>query len=408
MKKIVTFLAVLIILVLPACKPAAAPVVDPVEEQAIETSYPVIVDEDEVVVEEEETQTVVVEQVSIDFAQNFSLEYKDGYKLLTVTSPWAGATEPIVYALVPVETEVSDDLGDAIVINTPIESIVSLSSTYLPFLDQIGMLESLVAVDTPDYIYNSAVRAWAEGGMIASVGSGPSIDVEGLIELDPDLIMTSASGLADWDTHPALEQAGLPVVINSDYLEQDPLGRAEWGKFVAAFYEKEVEADKIFDAIVERYEAAKALTAGMTEKKTVLINTAYEGTWYLPGADSYAAVLIRDAGGIYLWDDLEGTSAFPVDFEVVVERAQDADVWINVGFASDLAGLSGMDSRYADFNAYQEGEVYNNNLRVTEMGGTDYYESAVANPDLVLLDMVKAFYPELLTEHDFTYYQKLQ
>ena len=127
----------------------------------------------------------------------------------------------------------------------------------------------------------------------------------------------------------------------------------------------------------------------------------------MPGKDSYAAILIKDAGGAYLWDDLEGTSAFPVDFEVVVERAQDADVWINVGFAYGLADLLAMDSRYGDFAAYQNGAVYNNNLRVSEMGGTDYYESAVANRDAVLLDLVKVFI-QICSDHEFFYYQQLQ
>lgn len=413
MKKIVTFLAVLIILVLPACKAPAAPVIDTVDELGdeipvvTETKAP-IVDSDEAAMEVLEQVFEPQEQVAIEYAKNFTIEYKSGYKLLTVTTPWTGATESLIYALVPAGMEVKEDLGKAIVVNTPIESIVSLSSTYLPFLDQIGELSSLVAVDTADYVYNQEVRNWAGAGMIASVGSGPSIDVEALIELAPDLIMTSASGSADWDTHPALEKAGLPVVINSDYLEQDPLGRAEWGKFIAAFFDKEAEADRLFDDMVERYNEAKSLTQDLDEKVSVFINTAYEGSWYMPGRDSYAAILIRDAGGEYLWDDLEGASAFPVDFEVVVERAKDADVWINVGFAADLAGLVGMDARYADFNAFQNGRVFNNNKRVSELGGTDYYESAVANPDVILLDLIEAFYPDLLPEHEFFFYQQLQ
>src|SRR5690606_18801548 len=90
---------------------------------------------------------------------------------------------------------------------------------------------------------------------------------------------------------------------------------------------------------------------------SVFVNTAYEGTWYLPGGDSYAAILLRDAGADYLWSDLEGTGAMPIDFEAVVERAKDADFWLNVGFALDLASLAAMDPRYADFKAYQEGQV---------------------------------------------------
>ena len=40
----------------------------------------------------------------IDYAKNFTLEYKDGYKLLSVTLPWLGATRPLEYALIPMGT----------------------------------------------------------------------------------------------------------------------------------------------------------------------------------------------------------------------------------------------------------------------------------------------------------------
>jgi iron complex transport system substrate-binding protein len=405
MKKILTLLAVLIIIVLPACQvPAAVVETEPIVSEAPTADAP----ESTFPVEEATQVPAEVEQVSIDYAKNFTLEYKDGYKLLTVTLPWLGATESLGYALIPNGTQVDEELGNAVVIQTPIDSFVSLSSTYLPFLEQIGELNSLIAVDTADYIYNADVRLGVENGSVTTVGSGPTIDVETVVELAPDLIMTSASGSADWDTHPVLEQAGLPVVINSDYLEQDPLGRAEWGKFIAAFYDKEAEADQVFDAMAARYEEAKASVAGQSEKVTVFVNTAYEGTWYMPGGESYAAILLSDAGADYLWNDLEGTGAMPIDFEVVVERAKDADFWLNVGFASDLASLAAMDPRYADFKAYQEGKVFNNNARITEMGGTDYFESGTANPDAVLRDLIAIFYPDLAGGHELYYYRQLQ
>lgn len=416
MKKILTLLAVTIMIILAACQaPVQVDVTEAVE--SITTAIPTVIPETEAVdpvtttvptaVPETEAP-VTSEQVTIDYAKNFTLEYKDGYKLLTVLTPWSGANESFSYALVPQGGETPADLAAAVVIHTPISEFVSLSSTYLPFLEQIDELPSIVAVDTGDYIFNPDVRLWIEGGMISEIGSGPGIDVEKLIEMAPDVIMTSASGSPDWDSHPVLEQAGLPVIINSDYLEQDPLGRAEWGKFIAAFYDKEAEADQIFDAMVVRYEEVKASAAGQTEKPSVFVNTAYEGTWYLPGGDSYAAILLRDAGADYLWSDLEGTGAMPIDFEAVVERAKDADFWLNVGFALDLASLAAMDPRYADFKAYQEGQVFNNNARVTEMGGTDYFESGTAYPDIILTDLIAIFYPDLLGEHVFFYYHQLQ
>ena len=409
MKKILTLLAVTIMLVLSACQAPAAVidpvvevpvVVDPVVEEPIDEAYPVV---EEPVVEE----PVVQKQVTIDYAKNFTLEYKDGYELLTVTIPWEGASEPFQYALVPEATEVSDDLGNALVVYTPIKSFVSLSTTFLPFLEQIDELSSLVAVDSADYTYNPTIPLWVESGMVQTVGSGSMVDVEKLVELGPDVIMANAFG-SEWDTHPALEAAGLPVIINADYLEQNPLGRAEWGKFIAAFYDKEAEIDEIFDAMVERYEAAKALTQNLTEKKTVLVNTPYEGSWSMPGVDSYATIFLNDAGAEYLFNDIPGYYSQYLDFETVFERAKEANVWINVGMAADLASLAAMDERLADFDAYQNGEVYNNNARTTAMGGSDYFESGVASPDVILLDIIKILYPELVPDHIFFYYQQLQ
>jgi len=406
MKKIVTLLAVLILLALPACQaPAqvvetAAPAGDTYPlETPTEKTYPV----------EEPTEVPASDaQVTIDYARNFTLEYKEGYKLLTVLLPWAGATEPIQYALVPKGQAEPSGIDDTLIVHTPVESFVSLSTTYLPFLEQIDELSSLVAVDSGAYIYNPEVQNWLKAGTVAEVGSGAVINIESLIDLNPDLIMTSASGFAEYDSHPQLLEAGLKVVINSDYLEQDPLGRAEWGKFIAAFFEKEAEADRLFDAMVARYQQAKTLTSYLSTRVTVFTNTAYEGTWYMPGGESYIAILLADAGADYLFKDIEGSGAQPLDFEVVLERAKDADYWINVGALNELSALAAMDARYADFKAYQEGKVYTYSKRMNASGAVDYFESGAAAPDVILMDLIKAFYPDLLPEHEFFYYQALQ
>jgi iron complex transport system substrate-binding protein len=406
MKKILTLLAALVLLALPACQ-APAQVVETATPAA--ETYPLEIPTENAYPGEEEPQpSVSGAQVTIDYARNFTLEYKDGYKLLTVLTPWAGATEPIQYALVPAGQPEPSGIEDAMIVHTPVESFVSLSTTYLPFLEQIDALSSLVAVDSGAFIYNSDVQNRLQAGAVSEVGSGAVINVERLVDLNPDLIMTSASGYADYDSHPQLLEAGLKVVINSDYLEQDPLGRAEWGKFIAAFFDKELEADQLFNEMLARYQHAKTITDVMSERVTVFTNTAYEGTWYMPGGESYIAILLADAGADYVFADLEGSGAQPLDFEVVLEAAKDADYWINAGAIADLAALAAMDARYADFNAYQEGNVYTYSKRVSALGAVDYFESGAATPDVILMDLIKAFYPDLLPEHVFFFYQALQ
>jgi len=346
----------------------------------------------------------------VRFAQHFTLEFGEGYKKLTVLQPWAGASEAMVYYLVPRGSGVPEGVGDAQVIETPVRSLVAMSTTYYPFLEKLGKLDALVAVDDATYAYNPQVRARAADGSLVLVGGGAgggSVNVEKLLALSPDLIMTSASGSPELDAHPKLLEAGLPVVINADYLEQSPLGRAEWGIFIAAFFDLEDQAAQDFDALAQRYEAAKALTATLDSKVSVFTNTDYQGTWYVPGGESYAALLLKDAGAGYIFADQAGFGAAPLAFEAVYDAARDADFWLNVGFATDLDSLLAMDTRYAEFKAFAQGSVYNYNARVTEMGGSDYFESGVANPDIILKDLIRIFYPDLLPEHALYYYQQL-
>jgi len=255
------------------------------------------------------------------------------------------------------------------------------------------------------------VREKAASGEIAVVGGGMgglSANIERLLELDPDVIMTSASGTPELDVYPKLEEVGLPVVINGDHLEQTPLGRAEWGIFIAAFFDLEQQASQQFDALVQRYEEVQALAAGVQERVTVFTNTDYQGTWYVPAGESYAAILLKDAGAEYLWADQPGTGALPLSFETVFEKAKDADFWLNPGFAASLQDLLAMDARYAEFKAFQTGQVFNYNAKVTDTGGMDYFESGVANPDVILKDLINIFYPELLPDYDLHYYQQLK
>ncbi len=412
MKKLFLLLTLAVLLFGAACKPLETPPVTDAQEAMLtpetESKSP-----EEDVQEPEPVDPVVaepVEQVTIEYAKNFTIEYREGYKLLTVTTPWAGAEQSFSYALVPEEFAGMMDVGNALVIKTPIKSIVTFSTTYFPFLEQIGQLESVVGVDTAMFAYNQNIRTWVEAGAIKEVGGGASmapVDVEAVIELNADTIMTSASGIPEYDVHPQLLDAGLPVVLNADYLEPHPLGRAEWGKFIAAFYDKEVEAAKLFDEVVARYEEAKQKVIAISYAPSVFLNTAWEDSWAVPQKDSYVGILLRDAGARYLFEDQEGSASSYLGFETILDVAKEADFWLNPGMSTDLASLSAMDARYADFGAYKSGQVYNTNARVTEMGGSDYYESGVANPDKVLMDMINIFHPGLIEGYELYYYQKL-
>ncbi|HQC64683.1 MAG TPA: hypothetical protein PK459_06245, partial [Anaerolineaceae bacterium] len=193
MKKVLNVLTLFVFLFGAACTAVKEPVAVDSPEADLSLGQESEVQDEEAEEKQPEVGPVTVEpveEVSIDYAQNFTLEYFEGYKLLTVTQPWIGAEQSFSYALVPEESVGMVDVGNAMVIPTPIKSIITFSTTYYPFLEQIGMLESIVGVDTAMFSYNQDIRNWVEGGMIKEVGGGGSmapLDVELVVELDADV-----------------------------------------------------------------------------------------------------------------------------------------------------------------------------------------------------------------------------
>ncbi|MCX7789320.1 MAG: ABC transporter substrate-binding protein [Chloroflexaceae bacterium] len=348
------------------------------------------------------------EKVALEDATGWTIEYFNNYKLITVLNPWRDADVQFRYVLVQCGTPAPPDVGDAQVIEVPVKSIVTMSTTQLPHLKELDLLDRLVGVDTFQYINTPEVVKLIEAGKLKEIGSGAELNVEQAIDLEPDLVMTYGVGNPEFDSHPKLLEAGLKVAMNSEYMEPTPLGRAEWIKFTAAFFNREALATEVYAGIAGRYAEMAAKAQAVTDKPTVFSGAPFQGTWYMPGGNSYAAKLLADAGAAYLWADDTSTGSMQLSFEEVLDRAKDADIWVNPGSWKTLAEGLAQDERFAQFAAFQNGRVYNNNKRLNANGGNDYWETGVTNPDLVLADLIAIFHPELLPDHEFVFYQRLE
>jgi iron complex transport system substrate-binding protein len=388
--------------------PAAAPATDTQATTALSAEPPTTNFTDGCVESYSADFDYFPEKVVLTHTDGFTIEYVNNYKVVTVTTPWPGAESAFEYVLVQCGTPAPEGYDATQIIEVPVPSIVTMSTSYLPFLDNLGVLDRLVAVDDVTYVNNPTVLAMAEAGEIAQVGYGAGVNVEQLLELDPALIMTYGSGSPDYDAHPVLLNAGLHAVVNAEWLETSPLGRAEWGKFIALFFNQEAAAETQFTATAARYAALAAQATAVETKPTVMTDSEYQGSWYVAGGNSFTAQYLADAGADYLWADDESTGSIPLAFEVVYDTAAAADYWINVGFVNSLAEMAAADARYADFAPFQNGNVWNNNKKQNANGGNDYYESAVANPDVVLADLISIFHPELLPDHETVYFHALQ
>ncbi len=343
------------------------------------------------------------------YAENFSIEEFPTHKLLHIKNPWRGAGDTSYdYALVPKTHPLPELPPNVRIIRTPVERIIIMSTVYVGPIQALGLYDKLVGVAFPQLSNDPFLQELVAAGTVKSVQSGSGLDLESVMMLKPDLILTFATDESTFDTHTQFDRAKLPAVLTSGYMEADPLARSEWIKVIGAFAQKEAEADQVFSEIAERYERLRSLAETVETRPTVFTNAPFAGVWRLPGGQSYNAQALADAGANYLWSDDTSSGGLPQDFEVILYKASDADFWINPGSHETLKSLLSHDNRFTAFRAFREGNVFNNIKRVNSYGGNDMWERGINHPDEVLADLIKIFHPELLPDHEFIYYERLK
>lgn len=348
------------------------------------------------------------EKITVNYATGFDVEYHKNYKLVTVKNPWRNAKTSFQYILVQCGTPVPKDFQPSQVITVPINTVVSLSTTHLPHFAKLGVVEKLVGVSDTKRINTPKVINKIKAGKVSEVGNNESVNTEKILELNPDLIMTYGMGNPQTDSYPKLLEAGLKVAINAEYMETSPLGHAEWLKFTALFFNQESIAQKTFNQISTKYENIASKTKPLQKRPTVFTGFNFKGIWYAPGCKSYVAKYFADAGSEYLCAN-DSSGSIPLSFEDVFERAASADYWLNLSQSwQSLKDVIAEDNRYADFAAVKKGNVYNNNARVNNNGGNDYWEGGTSNPDVIISDLIKILHPEILPNYQLVYYRKLE
>jgi iron complex transport system substrate-binding protein len=346
-------------------------------------------------------------RAAVAHGAGFSIEYAQGYKVLRVNSPWPGASAGFTYVLYRRGTPRPAGIAADGFFETPLRRVVTFSTTYIPQIAAVGEAASIVGVDSAAYVNTPEIRARIKSGATVETTRNWAPNIELMISLAPDAVFTYGIG-NEWDQHPKMAEAGLPIVISGEWNEAEPLARAEWVKFIAAFYDKEDVAAAYFDGVAKEYGRVRSLAAAARERPAVLVNGPFQGSWTVSGGRSFMARFIADAGAGYLWSDDGGSGGITLSIEAVYARALRADIWLNPALSvSSRADIAALDPRFTSLPAVVRGSVWNNNLRMSPGGGNDYFESAILHPDRVLTDLVKIFHPGLLADRPFSYYKKI-
>lgn len=345
----------------------------------------------------------------VSYAKGFTISDHGNYRKVMVKDPWQkSAGISFEYYLVDRGKEIPTELKEKQVIRTPVRSVICLSTSHIGFLRAINEIASLKALSGAGFVSDTAVQKAVASKKVYDVGYDQGINYELILRLKPDLIMAYGVGGEVTGFINKLRDLGLNVILNGEYLEESPLAKAEWIKFVGAFYNKDQEAAGYFSRIEKNYSEIKQKVADVKMRPLVLTGLPYKDAWWIAGGHSNLAALISDAGGEFLWRDNTSKEAFVVSLEEVVVRSARADFWINCGTVNNLAELVATDSRFAAFPLVLKKAIFNNNLQVSPGGGNDYWERGVVRPDLILFDLVKIFHPECDSGKVYNFYKPIE
>lgn len=315
--------------------------------------------------ENNKTPCIRIASLPLKYAKGFSVDYYDGFKIVTVKDLKDSSITVEQYVLHRKSNSKPIGFEEAISIDTPVHKVVCISTTHIAELAVLNLFDSIVGVTNTSLIYNPEIGKRLMNHQVVDLGNS-EVNYEKLVELHPSFVFIS--GGFDGGDKLKLKLGALHIksVLNLEYTEQDPLARAEWIKFMAVFFDREYEADSIFKETEKRYLVLKELARSVKTKPTVLYNLPFKEIWYMPAGDNYAARLIDDAGGDFLWRDAKpaNTLVLNLNYETVYNKASNADIWLNTNFAASLSEIKAADKKNAFFKAYKTGKIYNNNVQI--------------------------------------------
>jgi len=319
----------------------------------------------------------------MQYARYFSMTDSAGFRKITVEKPFPGG-KPQTYYIKKGQTS-----GDTLAV--PVRRYAATSVTYLEMLKNLGVLDGLKGFAGLQYVSDPEIIRRAENGKIRELGPGDLSSPETLLALKPEVIFVFSTG-NDGKNFTFLRRYGITPVYVSEWMETHPLGRAEWIKFFGAFFDKDSRADSIFAIIESRYTHARDSIKQLHHRKKprVFQGALFGDKWYVPGGESWAARLIRDAGGEYLIKDRRTDSRI-ISHEDALLLLSQADIWINTGMQTSLDELKKAFPAAEKLPVFRSGRIYSPYIKLNEKGKNVFFERSVLRPDRVLRDLINIF-----------------
>ena len=341
-------------------------------------------------------------EIRFDYAKLIRVWECDGFKKMEIRNPWDTTCLLQTYLLVDKTKEIPANCPDGVVVRVPLEKSAVFTTVHCSLIEELGAVNSISGICELEYITNPNIISLTQSGEIVDFGSSMSPDIEKIITVSPDAILLSPFNNSGG--HGGLDKLGIPIVECADYMESDPLGRAEWIKLYGMLFGKESEADSIFSKVTETYtQIEKEAQQETGSHPSLLYGLDNGGSWFIPGGKSYMAKMFASAGANYIFGETTHSGAEPFAFETAYDKGCNADIWLILGM--EVADKTYKDlQRFSNFKSYKEKRVYACNTTKTS-----FFDEIPFHPERLLKDLYVIFHSEKYGDVNeyLHYYRKL-
>lgn len=288
----------------------------------------------------------------------------------------------------------------------PYQRVILLNASLVGYISALNLENKIVGITSPPYIYSEKIHRLIAQGKIKNVGNDQKYDIEKILSLKPDVILTNHIPNFE-NTYDILQKNGIEIIFLNEYKEQKPLEKARYLSLFGLLLGKEKKADSLYQVIEKNYHQWTAKAKSTEKSPIVLTNEMYGNQWYMSGGKTQLANYLKDANANYILKDNPEEKAIPMSFEEVFVLAQNANFWVNIASHHTKKSLLAVNPNYKELNVYQHGKIFNINKR-TKRNSNDYFESGVVRVDWVLKDYIKIFHPTLFPNDSLTYLTELK
>ena len=344
--------------------------------------------------------------LKLEYASQFKVECcDDGVYMVSIE-------DGLNYALIPgsgvIPSWLNEDvLKGVTVIRTPASGSYVAASSAMDLINAIGSLDDVIMTSTAASDWDiPEIRERVESGDIEYIGKYRSPDYEALVEKDAALAVESTMIYHNPQVKEAIEELGIPVLVERSSYENDPLGRLEWIKLYGLLFGKEDEADSFFADAVDKVNSFDTASIEIIPD-VAFFSVNSNGSVVVRKPGDYVTKMIEMAGGLYALNGLDtgdednALSTMNMQMEAFYDMAVDSDILIyNSAIESDLESISDLirlGSQFEDFKAVREGKVWCTNKSL--------FQKTTGAADMIV-EMNRIF-AGADNDRDFEYFHKL-